>query len=347
MRLVPTNAQVARNWRLIRSSPAVSAAIAALAVMPLAAGCQAAGTAAGGSGARPSVITVAAIPGVDDAPLYIAARSGAFRRAGLNVTIRTYQSAGQELQALNSGRVDVAAGDYADFFYAEANTAKPDLRIIADGYDAAPGTMEVLTLPDSGISTPKDLQGKIIGTPQPQEMPVRKGVPYSLETVATESVLVNDGVDPTKVTWDPLPSGDLINALAHHQVNAILVQEPYIYDAAARLGTFEVLDSCSGSTASLPLSGYFAIDSFVRKYPQALRAFRSTLQQAQASAVLHGPVRNVLASYPGMSTQSASLVTIGAYPTLLDAASVSRLAGLMFNTGVLVKTLNVAGMIFH
>ena len=136
--------------------------------------------------------------------------------------------------------------------------SRPDLRIVADGYHAAPGVMEVLTLPNSGITTPQDLEGKTIGTTEPQVIPVQKGVPYSLETVATQSVLENDGVNPARVKWKPLPSGDLINALADRQVNAILIQEPYIYEAESRLGAIEVLDSCSGATASLPLSGYFA-----------------------------------------------------------------------------------------
>jgi NitT/TauT family transport system substrate-binding protein len=203
----------------------------------------------------------------------------------------------------------------------------------------------VLTLPDSGITTPQDLENKTIGTPEPQLIRLPPGVPYSLETVATESVLENDGVNPDKVTWKPLPSGNLINALKDHQVNAILVQEPYIYEAESELGAVEVLDSCSGATASLPLSGYFATGSFAGKNPDAIQDFRSALQQAQADAALPGPVENVLAHEPGMSMETASLVTIGDYPTSLNAASLQRVAGLMFSFGVLGTTLNVASMI--
>jgi NitT/TauT family transport system substrate-binding protein len=344
MRLVPANAPVACCKKPARSSRTVSTAMAALAAATLAVGCQVAGTGSGSPAAGTVAITVAAIPGIDDAPLYVAAKTGLFRSAGLDVTIRSYQSVSQELQALNNGKVDVAEGDYADFFYAEAASRKPDLRIVADGYHAAPGVMEVLTLPYSGITTPQDLVDKIIGTPEPQVIPIHTGAPYSLETVATQSVLANDGVNPTKVRWKAMPSGDLISALSHHQVSAILVQEPYIFQAESQLGAIEVLDSCSGATASLPLSGYFALESYAHKQPDALQDFRSALHQAQANAVLPGPVQAVLARYPGMDKQSASLVTIGAYPTSLDAASLQRVASLMFNFGVLIKTLSVASM---
>jgi NitT/TauT family transport system substrate-binding protein len=43
--------------------------------------------------------------------------------------------------------------------------------------------------------------------------------------------------------------------------------------------------------------------------------------------------------------QSASLITIGSYPTTLNAASMQRVADLMFNFEVLPRALNVRSMI--
>lgn len=347
---VPLGSSKATLRRPGRRSRALPAAIAAFSVAALAAGCQTSGAGSGAAGSGSSVITVAAIRGVDDAPLYLAAApNGTFAKAGLNVRIRSYPSVGQELKALQDGTVDVAAGDYADFLYAQSVSRHPDLRIVADGYHAAPGVMEVLASPGSGITSPQGLVGKKVGTPEPQGIPIQSGKPYSLETLATQSVLTNDNVDPQQVTWDPMPAGDLINALADHKVDAVLLQEPYIYQAETRLGAVEVLDSCSGPTANLPLSGYFAVNSFATAtaHAQALVEFRSALQQAQANAALPGPVRTVLASGPGMTPQSASLVTIGAYPTTLDAASPERVESLMFNFEMLSTALNVQRMILR
>jgi NitT/TauT family transport system substrate-binding protein len=330
----------ARPWRM------VIVAIAAILGAQLAGGCQGNGSESNAA-AGAMALTVAATRGVDDAPLFAAVRSGAFARAGLDITIRSYRSVGQELRALDNGSADIAAGDYVSFFYAEATARHPDLRIVADGYHATPGVMEVLTNPDSGINTPAQLAGQIIGTAQPQNIPIRSGRPYSLETLATRSVLVNDGVDPNLVSWRPLPAARLINALARHQVAAILVQEPFIFDAESQLGALEVLDSCSGATANLPLAGYFAVDKFARRHVRTLRDFRSALQRAQASAVLPGPVRTVLSGAQGMNEQSASLVTIGTYPTSLSAASLQRVADLMFGFEMLSRTLNVRAMLLR
>ena len=72
-----------------------------------------------------------------------------------------------EFQALGNGGVDIAVGDYADFFYEQA-TNMASLHLVADGYDAAAGVMEVLSLPSSNITTPQGLEHKVVATPEPQ-----------------------------------------------------------------------------------------------------------------------------------------------------------------------------------
>jgi NitT/TauT family transport system substrate-binding protein len=349
MRLDPADLPaVGRRW-LGRSSRSVAAGMTGLAVALLAAGCGVAGHASHAPRAE-TPITVAAEPGVDDAPLYIAENDGLFAKAGLKVKIRSFGSAAGDLTAMHTGLANIGFGDYVDYFHWQ--DVHKDLIAVADGYDAAPGVVEVLSLPHSGIYTPQNLAGKIIGTAEPQGIATDKAVqadkgrvPYSIETVATQSVLGNDGVNTASVTWKAMPSQNLIGALQSHQVNAILVTEPYIYEAEERLGAVEVLDSCSGATANLPLAGYFTSKTFASKDPGAVREFRSALLAAQAKAVLAKPVDAVLAKFPGMDAQSASLVTVGVYPTSLNAGSLQRVSQLMFNFGVLPHFLNVSSMV--
>jgi len=325
-----------------RHPRALAAAAATLAVAGLTAGCSGG---SGGGGAT-GTITVAAIKGVDTAPLYAGAKpGGAFAKAGITVDIKTYSSVAAEISALRQGKVDVAAGDYVDFLYSAAK--KPGLLIVADGYHAAPGVMEVLAKPNSGITSPRDLIGKKIGTPLQQELPNKSnGDPYSLESLAAQSVLNDDNIAPGSVNWDAMPSGNLIRALKRGQVSAIVVQEPYIYEAESQLGAVEVFDACSGATSDLPLSGYFSTKAYAKGNSALLAAFRNELQKVQASAALPGPVRTVLASENGMQN-SASLITIGAYTTTLNPASPGRVATLMFNAELLSAALNIQSIIFH
>jgi NitT/TauT family transport system substrate-binding protein len=173
MRHVLALADALQGPRLLR--PIRPAAVGGAAVLLLA-GCSALGGGSTGTSAPTgTTITVAAVPSIGDAPLYLARRDGLFTQHGLTVTIKTYPSLQAEVEALGNGQADIAAGDYTAFFAAAGttfkvmkhNTAVPGkstLRVIGDGYDAADNTMEVLTLPDSTITSAADLQGKKIYT---------------------------------------------------------------------------------------------------------------------------------------------------------------------------------------
>ena len=194
------------------------------------------GTSSGAAGPTLSTITVAAQPGVADAPLYLAQRAGLFRQAGLTVNIQNYDSVKGEISALTDGGAQFAVGDYFDFFYAQDRPSHPGFVIVADGYDAAPSVMEVLTAPGSHLTTPQQLAGKTIGTPEPGVKPFSPTTPYNEETLATQSALTNAGVAVNRVHWKPLPAGQLVNALQHNQVQAIVATEPTIYQAETGIG---------------------------------------------------------------------------------------------------------------
>ena len=216
--------------------------------------------------------------------------------------------------------------------------------VLADGYDAAPDIMDVLVRPNSRITSPQDLQGKTIGTAQP-ELP-RNGAPYSLETVAASSVLENDGVPLAKVHWKPMPADQLIHALQSHAVDAILVTEPTIYAAESQIGARSVLDAASGETVNLPLEGYFAAAAYAHKHQGALAAFHAALMRAQASANQPAPLDSALTHYAGMNRQTAALITVGVYPTSLRVTSLQRVADLMSFYGSLPRPLDVSSMVF-
>jgi len=351
----------ARPWSSGRARIAAGCAAASAVLL---AGCQLPGS--GSSGALEqapagSSITVASVPGVGDAPLYVAQQEGLFQQAGLAVHIRSYPTAAAEVAALHSGAANVAAGDYASFFYAQEQAAPPasatstkpnsdamPMVVLADGYDAAPDIMDVLVRPDSPITTPQGLENTTIGTAEPQLMPHQVGSPpYSLETVAASSVLENDGVRLAKVQFKPMPEDQLIGALRSGAVDAILVTEPEIYQAESQIGARSVLDACSGETVNLPLEGYFAPATYAKQHQGVLAAFHAALMRAQASANQPAPLNSALTHSMGMNRETASLITVGTYPTSLRVSSLQRVADLMSFYGSLARPLDVSRMVFR
>jgi NitT/TauT family transport system substrate-binding protein len=299
-----------------------------------AAGC---GSQASAGSTVSSTVTIAAVPGVGDAGIYLAQKDGLFAAAGLtNVRIVRKQNQAQVLSALDSGQADIAASDYGTIFYAQstkANQRRPFFRILADGYDAAAGVLEVLTLPGKNAMSPSSLANKNVkvGLPNEDYLPqlIGKGPPLSLDAAAATSVLTNYlGPAADSVQWVPMPQSDEITALKQQKVQAILVSEPYIYQAQSLDGAVEVLDACSGSTAGLPLLGYVAMNSWVRDNPAAVADFQAALAKGQAEAAVTGKVQGV-AGAAGMSTQTADLITIGSYPTSTSIANLQAVVRLM------------------
>jgi NitT/TauT family transport system substrate-binding protein len=332
------------TWAGVRVS-ALRIVPVVLPVAVLASGCHVPGIGASGPASGSGPITVAVVPGIDNAPLRVAAQDGLFQQHGLNVTVKDYQSLGAEFQALTSGQAQVAVGDYTGFLYEQA-AGRASLRLIADGYDAASNSVAILTLPGSGITTPQQLQGQSgeVATPPAQMVPYSAAVPYNIQTLAAEEVLQNDGVSPSSVGWTQMRAQDMIRALRSGKVKAILATEPYILEAEEQLGAVEVVDASSGVTSGLPMSGYFSLASYARANPSAVQAFQVALNQAQSECAQRGPVQSVLSQLTGMSKGDAAQVTMGTYPTSLNAGQVQRVAALMYDSGMINNQVSVSAL---
>jgi len=341
-----------RMLRLIRPAATGGAAVLLLA------GCGALGGGSTGISANSATITVAAVPSVGDAPLYLAHQDGLFAQHGLTVTIKTYPSVSAEAEALANGQADIAAGDYTGFFAAAGTTFAPPtkdgkkqsipggttLRVIGNGYNAANNVMEVLTLPgNKTLKSAVDLQGKTVYTPPAEAAAFRKSKtqPYNIETLATQTVLRTDGVSVTTIHWHQAAAGSLVRALEDHKANAILVGEPYLFQAQKQLGAVAVLDSASGVTENLPLLGYFTTSAYASAHAQSIRAFQAAMTEAQTRAAARGQIQSMFTSAVGVSSQDAPLVALGSYPTFFSVGQVQRVADLMFDAGMLSAQLPV------
>ncbi|HEU5385480.1 MAG TPA: ABC transporter substrate-binding protein [Streptosporangiaceae bacterium] len=325
--------------------PALRVAPAFLLVALLVSGCSFLGIGSSGGASGSGQITVAVVPGIDNAPLQVAVQEGLFRQNGLNVVVKNYPSIGAEYRALTSGQAQVAAGDYTDFFYMQSSGGAK-LRLIADGYDAASNSVAILTLPTSGITTPQQLQGLPGGVAAAPAGLVQAGkaVPFNIQTLAAQEVLQNDGVSSSTVTWTAMPPQNMIGALRAGQVKAILVTEPYILQAEEQLGAVELVNASTGVTDGLPMSGYFSLASYQHANPSAVQAFQKALAQAQSECAQRGLVQGALSHLTGMTTGESALVTLGTYPASLNVGQVQRVATLMYDSGMIRTPITVSSL---
>ena len=348
MRLHPAGTSLPNHGRRARRARLCLTAASGIAVLLSAAACS---NSVNGGGTVSNTITIAAVPGIADAPLYLARKEGLFSAAGLsNVVIKTYPTAAKALNALQNAQADIAGVDYGNIFAAQAQSGSKNLlRILADGYDAQAGVLQVLTMP--GRSTnPLDLAGKKIAVPSDGVIGnTPSGEPISLDSAAAAQVLSSFlGNNVGSVQWVKMPQGQEVNALARGRANlaAILVSQPYVYQAEQQYGAVDMFDAASGFTANLPLSGYAAMNAWARANPEAVADFKSAIARAQSQASMAGPIQTVLPEAAGVPQQAADLVTVGSYPTATSVSELGRVVRLMVGFHMLPDSaVNLSNML--
>ncbi len=315
----------------------------------LAAGCS------GGSGGTSPVsgtITIAAVPSVDDAPLWLAKDRGLFSAAGLNVQINSVSSDAAAVAEVANGQAQIAASDYGNILaYQAAPTTTRKLYLLADGYDAGTGNVEIMVNPNvkHPITSPSQLAGDTIGIPSQLTIDanpapatdgsptttVPTGFPSSLDAVAASEEISDFLLNVSlAVTWQPMSEQQEMTELGNGTLKAVVLTQPYAYEAEAKDGDIELTDVFSGQTANLPLSGYVAADSWAEGNSQAVADFRSALDNAQAQASMMGPVQQTLHSTLGITLAYADMTSLGTYPTTISNAQISRVATLLQNARV-------------
>jgi NitT/TauT family transport system substrate-binding protein len=295
-------------------------------------------TAEPGAGPAATHITVGALPVVDNVGLYIAADEGIFKRVGLSVTIRQVVQSTKAIPEMQKGAISIIGGaNDVSFMAVSAKAAKdpadPPFRLVMEAATCAPGTFDVLTLPDSGITKPADLAGKTIAV----------NLTGNVQTLTINSVLKADGVNPSSVRYVVVPFPEMIAALRAHRVNAISAVEPFATAAELTTGAEPVLDQCQGPTENFPLSGYWATATWVRQHPATVRAFVKAMAQAQTIADNDREVveKTLLTYIPKLSKMEAAILALDTFPTSVDAIQLKRVSDLMYSGHLLSRPFDV------
>jgi hypothetical protein len=174
---------------------------------------------------------------------------------------------------------------------------------------------------------------------------VKAGYPSSLDAAAAFQELSNYLLDVgLVVNWKPMPEQQEINELASGQVPAVLLTQPYVYEAEARNGAIELNDIFNGQTAGMPLTGYVSLSSWAQANSAAVSDFTSALDNAQSQSSMIGPIQNVLQSAPISLTKAyADMASLGTYPTVISSTEIDRVTKLITNANVV--TVNTQGFL--
>jgi putative hydroxymethylpyrimidine transport system substrate-binding protein len=161
----------------------VAAVLAVTAVAALAA-CGERTESTGPAKREPVRLMLDYFPNADHAGIYAAQGTGAFDRAGLDVSLQTPSDPSAPLKLLAAGRVDLAISYEPELLLARDQGQK----LVAVGALVQKPLTSLVSIGRRAISDPRQLAGKTVGT---------AGIPY--QSAYLKAILARSGVDPARV----------------------------------------------------------------------------------------------------------------------------------------------------
>ncbi|ALG05997.1 ABC transporter substrate-binding protein [Kibdelosporangium phytohabitans] len=289
------------------------------------------GNGGGGNGQlERTKIRVGAMPIIDSTPVHLAQQKGYFKEVGLEVELETVTGAATAIPKLLSNELQFTYGAYVPVFQAQAK-GTGDFKFVADSYQTAENIFVIMVGRDSQIKSPKDLAGKTIAT----------NTKNSITDLLAKSAMDTAGVDQSKINWVEFPFPDMQSKLEAKQIDAAVILEPFVTQAARSIGATPILDTSQGPTANFPISGYTGTAKFVTENPKTTEAFRKALTKASETASNREEVEKAVTQFVKIDKEVAQLVRIGTFPTSVDRTRLQRTVDLMKKYKMLDQNANV------
>jgi putative hydroxymethylpyrimidine transport system substrate-binding protein len=136
------------------------------------------------------------LPNADHAGIYEAMADGAFRRAGLDVEPLVPPDPAAPLKLLAAGRADIAISYEPELLLARDK----GLKVVSIGALVQRPLTSIMALPKAKVRSPKDLQGKTVGT---------AGIPYQsayLKTILGQAGVPQSSVKEVNVNFNLIPA---------------------------------------------------------------------------------------------------------------------------------------------
>lgn len=191
---------------------------------------------------------------------YVALDKGYYKQAGMDVKIVRGQGSTDAVKQVASGTAQFGFADTSAVIFAKANDGIP-IKLVSVIYAKPPHAIYVLK--DSGISKPKDLEGRKLADTAFSAMPKMFGA-YAKAA----------GIDASKVTWVVAGSDALPGMLALGRVDGIgqyTVGEPLLKKAAAPKDIVALTYSDAG--LDYYGSGIVTMESTLQSNPDLVKRF--------------------------------------------------------------------------
>ena len=142
----------------------------------------------------------------DHAAYWVALDKGYYKSRGLEVELQNSKGSGDSIAKVDTNRADVGLADAVVVIPRVAQGAK--IKIVGAVFDNTP--LNIWTRKDTGITRPKDLEGKVLAAP-----------PGDSQRQLFPAFAKVNGVDASKVTWLSIEPAAKFVALAEKRADAV------------------------------------------------------------------------------------------------------------------------------
>jgi NitT/TauT family transport system substrate-binding protein len=252
----------------------------------------------------PEVIAmqVGAMPIDSSAEVFYAQDQGFFKAAGLDVKLTILNNGAAVLAAAAAGTLDIGFGSPAPLIAARQRGIPVRFFAPAVVYQGRPNTVLVVSK-DSPIHSAADLNGKTVAVAGLND----------LGYYSTQAWIEKNGGNPAGISFVEIPYAEMGAALQTGRISAGCSIEPFI----SGLKDTRVLANLNAAVSNrYMLAGWFAMDSWMARNPEALKRFSAVLQRSARWANAHQrESAAILAHYTGTSPEVALTMSRAIYDT--------------------------------
>lgn len=266
-------------------------------------------------------LNVGYVPAGDWAPSFIAKDKGFFEKRKLDVTLTRIALVPNIPPSIVAGSLDIGISTPTVLF--DAAEGGIDVIAIAGGTrftkDAA--IFSVVARSEVKVQTAKDLEGKKVGVP---------GV-RSIADVIFRKWLLQNGVQPSRMTIVETPFPQMRDLLKGGTVDAVAVLEPFRSRIVADNTGYKVADYAAEVNPDMIGGVWIAKGDWARKNPALVQAFRDALAEAiEFTKTNTDEARTIEHKYLGFNSPRFPPYSLSVTPADLDVyAKMSQEVGYM------------------
>ena len=259
-----------------------------------------------------SVLRVGATGNDTAAEVYYAQERGLFRKHGLDVRIVGLRNGAAQAAAVAGGALEIGEQNVVSMAHAHVRGI-PFIYIAPAGeYSARASTTSLVVARASALRDGKDFAGKSVAV----------NALGDLTQIGASAWIDRHGGDSTGVRFIEMPAAQIGAAVARGTVDAGVIPEPSL-TAALAAGQVRVLAQPYDALAPrFMINGWFANADWVRKNPDAARAFAAAVREAGAWANAHpDDSAKILEGHAKLDPTVVTRMRRATYGDRFDAAS--------------------------